>query len=176
MAMTRRPILIVFGGLPGTGKSTISQPLARALGATYLRVDAVEQTMKNAGVENVGAVGYMVANALALANLRLEQTVVVDCVNPVAASRIGWQKTASRAAVPLAEIEIVCSDPEEHRRRVEGRSVDIPGLAPPSWADVTTRQFERWAGGHLVLDTAAMPFAEAVNRAEAFVRNQVQVA
>lgn len=39
-------MLIVFGGLPGTGKSTIARALARALRATYLRVDVIEQAIR----------------------------------------------------------------------------------------------------------------------------------
>lgn len=35
-------MLIVFGGLPGTGKTTLAQALARRQRACYLRVDAVE--------------------------------------------------------------------------------------------------------------------------------------
>nr|WP_256252931.1 AAA family ATPase [Paenibacillus sp. UNC496MF] len=35
-------MLYLFSGLPGTGKSTLSSALARALGAVYLRVDVVE--------------------------------------------------------------------------------------------------------------------------------------
>ena len=66
-----RPVLIVFGGLPGTGKTTVAQALATKLKATYLRIDAIEQAIKSSGIGEVGAAGYMVANALAEANLKL---------------------------------------------------------------------------------------------------------
>jgi predicted kinase len=120
-------MLIVFGGLPGTGKSAISSAVAICLSATYLRIDAIEQAIRNAGVlaGDVGPAGYSVANALAKANLSAGRTVVVDCVNPVAESRKAWKATALRAACRLIEIEIICSDPLEHRRRVEGRISDI---------------------------------------------------
>jgi len=124
-----RPVLIVFGGLPGTGKTTVAQALATKLKATYLRIDAIEQAIKSSGIGEVGAAGYMVANALAEANLKLGISVVADCVNPVSESRNGWKQTAGRCTAQLVEIEIVCSDPVEHRNRVEGRTADIPGHA-----------------------------------------------
>ena len=58
------PLLVVFGGLPGTGKTTLSRELARRLAAVYLRVDTIEQSLKAAGLA-VGATGYALANALA---------------------------------------------------------------------------------------------------------------
>ena len=34
--------LVVFAGLPGSGKSTIARELARQLGAAWLRIDTIE--------------------------------------------------------------------------------------------------------------------------------------
>jgi predicted kinase len=39
------PILIVIGGLPGTGKSTVASVLVRRTGFAYLRVDRIEQAI-----------------------------------------------------------------------------------------------------------------------------------
>ncbi|WP_374223157.1 hypothetical protein [Streptomyces sp. FH025] len=55
------------------------------------------------------------------------------------------------------EAETVCSDPAEHRRRAEQRTVDVPGLALPDWTAITTRAYEPWDRAHLVLDTAGLP-------------------
>jgi predicted kinase len=87
------PVLIVFGGLPGTGKTTISRELSRRLGASYLRIDAIEQSLRTAGLA-VGAMGYVIASEIAAENLKLGRVVVADCVNPVRASREGWRQTA----------------------------------------------------------------------------------
>jgi predicted kinase len=93
MANLVSPALIVFAGLPGTGKTTVSRELTIRLAATYLRIDAIEQTLQAVGVV-VGEMGYAVANALAAENLKLGRIVVADCVNPVLASRVGWRQTA----------------------------------------------------------------------------------
>ncbi|WP_407644301.1 AAA family ATPase [Entomomonas moraniae] len=36
-------MLIIFSGLPGCGKSSISSELAKQLNAIYLRIDTIEQ-------------------------------------------------------------------------------------------------------------------------------------
>lgn len=157
-------MLIAFAGLPGTGKTTISRAVARALAATHLRIDIIEQAMRDSGVPAgaVGASGYAVAQALAGANLGDGRVVVADCVNPVAASRDGWRDVANRAAVQLIEVEVVCPDAQEHRRRVEERISDIPGLVPPSWEAVQRLDYQPWDRPRLVIDSAASSPSEAI--------------
>jgi AAA domain len=79
-------MLIVFGGLPGTGKTTLSRLVAQDLSATWLRIDVIEVAMWRSGIareEPTGLAAYVVANALADAQLGLGATVVIDAVNPV---------------------------------------------------------------------------------------------
>ena len=40
-------MLIIFGGLPATGKTMIARELARQIGAVYLRIDSIEQAMRD---------------------------------------------------------------------------------------------------------------------------------
>jgi predicted kinase len=161
-------MLVVFGGLPGTGKTTIARALAARRRATYLRIDAIEQAIRSAGIAagDVGAAGYVVANALAASNLANGCVVIADCVNPVEESRLAWRATAARARTRLIEIEIVCSDVDEHRRRVERRDPDIQGFTLPTWRDVLDRDYAPWPEPHIVIDTARLTPAEAIAMVE----------
>jgi predicted kinase len=167
-----QPILIVFGGLPGTGKTTLSRELTRRLAASYIRVDAIEQTLRAAD-HDVGPMGYVIANALAAENLRLGRVVVADCVNPVAASRDGWRQTALQSSACIAEIEVICSDAVLHRQRAEARKSDISGHALPSWQDIVGRHYEPWDRDHLVLDTANDSIDHLLERAEIYLRDGI---
>src|SRR6266545_8197599 len=119
-------MLIVLSGLPGTGKTTIARELAHELAAVYLRIDSIEQSIRDAG-RPVEGEGYRVAYAVAEDNLRLGRIVIADCVNPWPLTRGEWRSVADRADVRAADVEVVCSDTDEHRRRVESRTADIAG-------------------------------------------------
>lgn len=167
----RSAVLAVFGGLPGTGKTTVARELTARLGASYIRIDTIEQALRAAGRE-VGVLGYVMANDLAADNLRLGRTTIVDCLNPVLASRQGWRQTALRQSARLVEIELVCSDPAVHRQRAEGRPPDGSGLRHPTWDEIVSRIYEPWDRAHLVLDSATRSLDELVDAAEGIVRQQ----
>jgi predicted kinase len=157
-------MLVVFGGRPGVGKTTISRAIAVRRSATYLRIDVIEQAIRSAGIPagDIGPAGYVVANALAASNLANGNLVVADCVNPVRASREEWRVVAERSKRPLIEVEVICSDAIEHRRRLEERKADIDALVLPTWQDVLNRRYESWAEPHLIIDTAQLSPDEAV--------------
>jgi predicted kinase len=97
------PILVVVGGLPATGKSTIATALARQTSIPYFRVDCIEQAIVawSPLSHPVGPVGYAVAHALTREQLKLGLDVIVECVNPTAVTRDGWVRTAEAAGAEL---------------------------------------------------------------------------
>ena len=158
-------MLVVFGGLPGTGKTTLARQVADRLGATYLRIDTIEQALRSSMglADDLGPAGYEIAYAICETNLTLGRAVVADCVNPLPVTRAAWRDVARRTASPIVEIEVICSDEAEHRRRVESREIDIPGLIAPTWAAVMARDYEPWSEPRTVVDTARTTIAEAVS-------------
>ncbi|NTE86370.1 AAA family ATPase [Agrobacterium rubi] len=160
-------MLIIFGGLPGSGKSTIAQALAQRLQATYLRVDTIEQAIRlsnsMAAGADVGSAGYVALYRIAADNLELGQTVIADTVNRIEITRAAFRKTATDAQRAFLEIEISCSDPELHRHRAETRQSTIEGHISPTWKDIQARTFEPW-NADLRIDTAVLSVEESVAR------------
>src|SRR4029453_678808 len=68
-----RSVLVVVGGLPATGKSTIAGILARQTATPYLRIDRIEQAIVawSSLSHPLGPVGYAVAHELAREQLQL---------------------------------------------------------------------------------------------------------
>ncbi|MGA3197172.1 MAG: AAA family ATPase [Terriglobales bacterium] len=168
------PVLIIFGGLPGVGKTSIAREIAGHVGGVYLRIDSVEQAIRDSGVadESMYDMGYRVSYSVAEDNLRLGRTVIADSVNPLQVTRDAWIEVADRAGAEAIEVEITCSDVNQHRQRVETRAVDIEGLRPPTWQEVEARQYQPWNREHIVIDTAGRVVAESVMELrEAFARS-----
>ena len=157
-------MLIVFSGLPGVGKTVIARELARQIGAVYLRIDSMEQVLRDLGTirQSLDDAGYRVGYAVAEDNLRLGRRVVADCVNPLKLTRDAWVHVAKQAGVAVVEVEITCSDLAEHRHRVETRASDVPGLRLPTWDDVVSREYHPWDREHVVIDTAGCTAEQCV--------------
>ena len=147
-------MLFIFGGLPGTGKTELSTYLAQKIGATHLRIDTIEQALRDGGLTLTGPEGYIIAYRIAADNLRLGLSVVADSVNPLDITRQAWREVATQVGAPFREIEVICSDQTEHRRRVETRKIGIPGFKLPTWQDVVEREYHLWQEEHIVIDTA----------------------
>ena len=90
--------------------------------------------------------------------------MIVECVNPTGLTRDGWVGTAEVAGAELVEVEVICSDEEEHRRRAEVRRSDVEGLVKPAWTAILEREYEPWLRTPLVVDSAITSPESAAQR------------
>lgn len=144
-------MLVVLGGLPATGKSTVARMVADRLDAHWLRIDEIEQELRAAlGLgEDVGEAGYAAAYRIAETNLALGRTVIADCVNPLAVTRAAWRAVAARASSLILEVDLACSDAAEPptRRKPQQRR-GRPGAAELAHrADTRIRAMDGAASG-----------------------------
>src|SRR5262249_17263704 len=125
--------LYIFSGLPGSGKRTLAQLLAQRIGAAHLRIDTIEQALRDlCSVDGQGE-GYRLAYRVASDILNAGVSVVADSCNPIELTRREWEQVARHADARYVNIEVVCSDIRKHRERVETRVSTIPGLRLPTW-------------------------------------------
>jgi predicted kinase len=141
------PQVVVFTGLPGTGKSTMAEQVARALGAPAFAGDWLLGALKPHGVltgldrPTFLAMYYDLLSTLMNRQLMLGQSAVMDClVSDELADR--WHQAAQQYGARFHVIECICTDIAEHRRRVETRRRDIPGWHEVGWDHVERMRLE----------------------------------
>src|SRR5699024_6534603 len=95
--------------------------------------------------------------------LRAGNSAVADSCNTLQLTRRQWEQIAWEAQSRYVNIEIVCSDLQEHRQRVETRLATVPGLKLPDWGDVEKREYHDWTAPRLVIDTAHKQTDQCIN-------------
>jgi len=172
-------MLVVMAGLPGTGKSTIGQVVASRLGIPVVPVDPIETAILQAGIASeqpTGLAAYLVAETLAERVLEAGTGVLVDAVNAVAPAREQWVNLAARLGEPIRFIEVVCSDPDLHRERIESWRRSMPHIQL-TWNAVeqSLDDYSEWTGdsaavARITLDSVE-PLGTNVERAVAFLQS-----
>ena len=147
-------ILFIFSGLPAVGKSTLARFLVKEFGAVYLRIDTIEQGLKDLCRINVEGEGYRLAYRMAADNLQLGNNVVADCCNPIELTRREWEEVAVNNNCRFVNIEVICSDKTEHKKRAEQRNTEVANMKLPMWNDIENREYHEWHKSRIVIDTA----------------------
>src|SRR3954452_20862589 len=90
-------VLLLIGGLPGVGKTTVAREVARRTRGAHVRIDALEAGLVDLGLAasgQVGAAGYGLALTVADTLLAGGATVLADAVFPVGEGRAPWTGVA----------------------------------------------------------------------------------
>ena len=173
--MNARPVLYIFAGLPGTGKSTLAKAVSAQLNACYLRIDTIEQALRDLCACEVEGEGYRLAYRIAADNLREGQSVVADSCNPIELTRREWEDIAKRENADYVNIEVCCTDQILHKERVEKRATEIPGLILPMWQEVMDREYHDWTRERIVIDTAGKPVERSVQALLSLLRTKANI-
>ncbi len=153
-------MLVIFCGLPGTGKTTLARMLARQLQATYLCIDTIEDVLlaTDSVSGDIGPEGYRVAYGVAEDNLALGRTVVADSVNPIRLTREAWRDVARRVGVRFVDVAISCRDHRQHRSRIDARPTGTRGS---DWEKIQKREFDALDGGDIAVDTSVQTIEQS---------------
>jgi len=173
--------LIIVGGGPGTGKTTLSRALAEQLGAQVISTDDVRRELQRAGVIAgtggvLGAGLYTPENICTIydevvrrAHLLLSSgtSVILDGTWRGARQRERARELADQTSSPI--VELTCSVPiEKASARIQSRRVTTSDATPQIAAELAEHA-DGPTDGHLI-DTSRS-LADSVEEAEQICRS-----
>ena len=167
--------LIVFSGLPGTGKSALAEIIGKQFGIPVFAKDWLEAVLLQNGLQpalngkSLGYVGYELLTTLAERQLMLGQSVILDSVASIQKIRDAWKSLAEKYHAEWRVIECISSDEATHRSRLLTRKRNIPGWHELEWSEVerVKEYYVPWQDDHLVLDVV-QPFEENLSKARIY--------
>ena len=151
--------LIVFGGVPGSGKSTLADAVGQQLGIPVFAIDWLLGALTPFGGRNSDRLfdlGYEQLTTLAVRQLSLGQSAILDAPVEDVAVRQRWLSLATAVGAPYTAVLSNCPDPELHRTRLANRDRGIPGWHQGAdWTDVRRRieAFPPWPDALLIDST-----------------------
>lgn len=167
--------MIVFSGLPGTGKSMLAETLAKYLHFPVFAKDWLEASLLRSGLaptvseKPLGFAGYDLLTMLAERQLMFGQSVILDSVASTETIRKTWRQLAKQYEANWLVIECFCSDETIHRSRLQTRKRNIRDWHELTWSDVESvkQRYAAWEEKRLILDMVH-PFEENYAKAKAY--------
>lgn len=140
--------LVIFSGLPGTGKTTLATSAARELRIPLLRIDDVVASIpEHMHIHADPFWEEMIGILLNLveAQLKLGLSVIVDSVF-MGADRSQAREIAKKHNAAFRPIHTFVSDEKLWEQRVRQRILDFPDDEPATWEriQIQRRDFTPW--------------------------------
>ncbi|HLV37489.1 MAG TPA: ATP-binding protein [Spirillospora sp.] len=152
--------LILFAGMPGSGKTTLARLTARHLGLPVFSKDRVQRVLRDHHLadENTGD-GYYIILDMADEQLGLGISTILDATFPLDHFRMVASETAVRHQARFCAFYCHCSDDAVWRRRMKERVQYVPGWKPVGWDDVLRMRqyYQPWNENAVVIDSLYPP-------------------
>jgi predicted kinase len=122
--------LILFSGLPGTGKSSLARQVASKFSFPLFNKDYFESILyNNKFTEGKSVHGYHLLLETAELQLSLGLSLVLDAVFPRVGFRERVRDMAKQFGAKLYIIHTYCSDEKVHQKRLINRVSQVPWTA-----------------------------------------------
>ena len=171
---TDKPTLVIFSGLPGTGKSTLADRLARELCWPLLRIDDVAGNVPPDADYRFWDEKVLVLLTIAEEQLKLGVSVIADSVF-MGADRLHAQEIAQKNAAIFRPVYCFVSDEAIWEKRVNER-VDTPGNHEvATWERIQHQRqwFAAWQPGTGLFIDGIEPVEENYLKVLEFVSNSM---
>ncbi|RKF18839.1 hypothetical protein DBZ36_10645 [Alginatibacterium sediminis] len=147
--------LIVIGGLPGVGKTTLARDLSKCLELPVFSKDELEAAVSRTGLasnKQMKGVGYELMDTIAQAHIDSCSSVIFDFIASENRITECWPSLRS---MPVKYIECICSDESKHQERILSRVRGIEGWYELSWEDIVQIKsiYSPYTSERLILDT-----------------------
>lgn len=148
------PTMIIIGGVPGTGKTTLAKALSKELNIPAFSKDELEAAISRKGLcdsKNMRGVGYEIMSVLSANQIENGNSAIFDFIASKGRVTYLWPRLLESE---MKYIECVCSNEGIHKERIESRNRNIEGWYELVWEDVIAikRDFQPLVSEGLTLD------------------------
>jgi len=169
---TNQPTLTIFSGLPGTGKSTLANRLARELRWPVLRIDDVAGDVPVDADFRFWDEKILVLLTIVEEQLKLGVSVIADSVF-MGTDRLQAQEMAARHGANFRPVYCFVSDEKEWKKRVTERLDDEQVSGAADWEQIQHQRqwFSPWQRGTGLFVDAVEPIEQNFTKVLDFVIN-----